>query len=155
MISEERAAELFAENAELRERIAEIARDAQGGDRTTAMAAIFEADDRLALNGGDQAARMRWHLSRATCRRDRDEERGHQDGEVLQGEVRKGGCVTTYSLFHDAPLYATEPHSRRRAIPGRGARGATRQRRSKWASMSDADGRDRGRKDLPGTARDP
>ena len=49
LISEERAAELLAENAELRERIAEIARDAQEAiEDNSQMAAIFEADDRLA-----------------------------------------------------------------------------------------------------------
>ena len=49
MVSEERAAELLAENAELRERIAEIARDAQEAiEDNSQMAAIFEADDRLA-----------------------------------------------------------------------------------------------------------
>ena len=49
MVSEERAAELLAENAELRERIAEIARDAQEAiEDNSQMAAIFEADDQLA-----------------------------------------------------------------------------------------------------------
>jgi len=49
MVSEDRAAEITAENAELRERIAEIARDAQEAiEDNSQMAAIFEADDRLA-----------------------------------------------------------------------------------------------------------
>ena len=49
LISEERAAEITAENTELRERIAEIARDAQEAiEDNSQMAAIFEADDRLA-----------------------------------------------------------------------------------------------------------
>lgn len=49
VISEDRAAEITAENAELRERIAEIARDAQEAiEDNSQMAAIFEADDRLA-----------------------------------------------------------------------------------------------------------
>ena len=49
LISEDRAAEITAENAELLERIAEIARDAQEAiEDNSQMAAIFEADDRLA-----------------------------------------------------------------------------------------------------------
>lgn len=49
IVSEDRAAEITAENAELRERIAEIARDAQEAiEDNSQMAAIFEADDRLA-----------------------------------------------------------------------------------------------------------
>ena len=49
VISEDRATEITAENAELRERIAEIARDAQEAiEENSQMAAIFDADDRLA-----------------------------------------------------------------------------------------------------------
>ena len=48
MVSEERAAELLAENAELRERTRDRAGRAGGIEDNSQMAAIFEADDRLA-----------------------------------------------------------------------------------------------------------
>jgi seryl-tRNA synthetase len=49
MVSEERAAEILAENAELREQMETVARDAQEtlADNES-MAKIFEADDKLA-----------------------------------------------------------------------------------------------------------
>ena len=96
MVSEERAAELLAENAELRERIAEIARDAQEAiEDNSQMAAIFEADDRLAAAMAEIKLAQAEVVSaqRAACRSDRHEKRSHQIGEVLQGEVRKGGCA--------------------------------------------------------------
>ena len=56
--------------------------------------------------------------------------------------------MTTYSLF--TMRRSTRRHIPGAApIPGRGARGAT-PRRSKWASMSDADGRDRAGKTFLG-----
>ena len=49
LLTEAESAALLAENTEARERIAEIARDAQEAiEDNSQMAAIFEADDRLA-----------------------------------------------------------------------------------------------------------
>ena len=73
------------------------------------MAAIFEADDRLAAAMAEiKRLRLRWHLLKQLAGAiGTKQKRSHQDGEVLQGEVRKGGCVTTYSLFTMRRKYAT------------------------------------------------
>ena len=109
MVSEERAAELLAENAgcgseSQRSRVTRRRRS-----KTTARWQRFSRQT--------TGWRQRWRRSsgskdevasqRATCRRDRDEERGHRGRRSITRRSAKGGCVTTYSLFHDAPQYAT------------------------------------------------
>ena len=50
---------------------------------------------------------MSGFAQRGNCRRDRDENEAIGRRKVYKAKYRKGGCVTTYSLFHDAPQYAT------------------------------------------------
>ena len=89
MVSEERAAE-FTENAELREQNREIARDQEAIEDNSQMAAIFEADDRLAA----AMAEIKLALAEVASQRvlagaigTRNE--GHQDGEVLQRSAKR------------------------------------------------------------------